>query len=60
VVNFLTTILQMRGPGLEMLRVPLFVWCVGVLLLLLSVLTAFVGYVLPWGQMSFYSEMPQK
>ena len=25
-----------------------FVWCVGVLLLLLSVLTAFVGYVLPW------------
>ncbi len=21
---------------------------------------AFVGYVLPWGQMSFYSEMPQK
>ena len=31
-----------------------FVWCVGVLLLLLSVLTAFVGYVLPWGQMSFW------
>ena len=31
-----------------------FVWCLGVLLLLLSVLTAFVGYVLPWGQMSFW------
>ena len=31
-----------------------FVWCVGVLLLLLSVLTAFVGYVLPWGQMCFW------
>jgi ubiquinol-cytochrome c reductase cytochrome b subunit len=31
-----------------------FVWCVGVILLLLSVLTAFVGYVLPWGQMSFW------
>ena len=30
------------------------VWCLGVLLLLLSVLTAFVGYVLPWGQMSFW------
>ena len=29
-------------------------WCLGVLLLLLSVLTAFVGYVLPWGQMSFW------
>ena len=37
-INFLTTILKMRGPGQEMLRVPLFVW--GVLitnfLLLLS------------------------
>jgi ubiquinol-cytochrome c reductase cytochrome b subunit len=31
-----------------------FVWCLGVLLLLLSVVTAFVGYVLPWGQMSFW------
>ena len=31
-----------------------FVWCLGVLLLLLSILTAFVGYVLPWGQMSFW------
>ena len=37
-INFLTTILKMRGPGQAMLRVPLFVW--GVLitnfLLLLS------------------------
>ena len=33
-----------------------FVWCLGVLLLLLSVLTAFVGYVLPWGQMSFWGD----
>ena len=31
-----------------------FEWCLGVLLLLLSILTAFVGYVLPWGQMSFW------
>nr|AKJ84084.1 cytochrome b [Betta splendens] len=30
------------------------VWNVGVLLLLLTMMTAFVGYVLPWGQMSFW------
>lgn len=29
-------------------------WNVGVLLLLLVIVTAFVGYVLPWGQMSFW------
>nr|AAQ08475.1 cytochrome b [Parosphromenus deissneri] len=29
-------------------------WNVGVLLLLLTMMTAFVGYVLPWGQMSFW------
>nr|QDU24632.1 cytochrome b [Raddaella batesii] len=29
-------------------------WSVGVLLLLLVMMTAFVGYVLPWGQMSFW------
>nr|QHI42845.1 cytochrome b [Entelurus aequoreus] len=29
-------------------------WNVGVLLLLLVMATAFVGYVLPWGQMSFW------
>jgi ubiquinol-cytochrome c reductase cytochrome b subunit len=30
------------------------VWCVGVIILLLMILTAFIGYVLPWGQMSFW------
>nr|YP_008082974.1 cytochrome b [Pyura gangelion]CCO25753.1 cytochrome b [Pyura gangelion] len=30
------------------------VWGVGVLMLILSMLTAFFGYVLPWGQMSFW------
>ena len=29
-------------------------WNVGVVLLLLVMITAFVGYVLPWGQMSFW------
>ena len=30
------------------------VWCLGVVILLLMILTAFIGYVLPWGQMSFW------
>jgi len=30
------------------------VWCIGVVIYLLMVLTAFIGYVLPWGQMSFW------
>jgi len=29
-------------------------WNVGVILLLVTIMTAFVGYVLPWGQMSFW------
>jgi quinol-cytochrome oxidoreductase complex cytochrome b subunit len=29
-------------------------WAVGVIILLLMILTAFMGYVLPWGQMSFW------
>eukprot|EP00977_Amphora_coffeiformis_P029954 scaffold43698_cov2413-Amphora_coffeaeformis.AAC.6 len=29
-------------------------WCSGVMLLLLMMGTAFTGYVLPWGQMSFW------
>ena len=30
------------------------VWMVGVVILLLMILTAFIGYVLPWGQMSLW------
>nr|QNO34170.1 cytochrome b [Halocynthia hilgendorfi ssp. n. KRK-2020] len=30
------------------------VWAVGILLLIVSMLVAFFGYVLPWGQMSFW------
>nr|YP_010977780.1 cytochrome b [Nurudea zhengii]UYG49500.1 cytochrome b [Nurudea zhengii] len=29
-------------------------WSIGVFLLLITMMTAFVGYVLPWGQMSFW------
>lgn len=31
------------------------VWCFGVLILILMMATAFMGYVLPWGQMSFWA-----
>jgi len=31
-----------------------FVWILGVIILLLMMATAFMGYVLPWGQMSFW------
>lgn len=30
-------------------------WLVGVLILVLMIITAFLGYVLPWGQMSFWA-----
>ncbi len=30
-------------------------WCIGVIILLIMILTAFMGYVLPWGQMSFWA-----
>lgn len=30
-------------------------WVIGVIILLLMILTAFMGYVLPWGQMSFWA-----
>jgi len=30
-------------------------WIIGVIILLLMIITAFLGYVLPWGQMSFWA-----
>jgi ubiquinol-cytochrome c reductase cytochrome b/c1 subunit len=30
-------------------------WWIGVIILLLMIMTAFLGYVLPWGQMSFWA-----
>ena len=32
-----------------------FVWIIGVVILILMMATAFMGYVLPWGQMSFWA-----
>jgi ubiquinol-cytochrome c reductase cytochrome b subunit len=32
-----------------------FVWYTGVIIIFLMILTAFLGYVLPWGQMSFWA-----
>ena len=32
-----------------------FVWVVGVVIIILMMATAFMGYVLPWGQMSFWA-----
>jgi ubiquinol-cytochrome c reductase cytochrome b subunit len=31
-----------------------FVWLIGVVILLVMIITAFIGYVLPWGQMSLW------
>merc|ERR1711935_710490 len=31
------------------------VWCLGVAILILMMATGFIGYVLPWGQMSFWA-----
>jgi ubiquinol-cytochrome c reductase cytochrome b subunit len=36
------------------------VWLLGVIILLVMILTAFIGYVLPWGQMSLWGDvLPQ-
>lgn len=32
-----------------------YTWNIGVIILLLTIITAFLGYVLPWGQMSFWA-----
>jgi quinol-cytochrome oxidoreductase complex cytochrome b subunit len=32
-------------------------WCSGVLIWFFMVMTAFMGYVLPWGQMSYWAAM---
>jgi ubiquinol-cytochrome c reductase cytochrome b subunit len=33
-------------------------WIIGVIILLLMIMTAFIGYVLPWGQMSLWGKRP--
>jgi len=37
------------------LRPKLFVWNIGVVIFILMIVAAFTGYVLPWGQMSFWA-----
>jgi ubiquinol-cytochrome c reductase cytochrome b/c1 subunit len=32
-------------------------WMIGIIILLLMIITAFLGYILPWGQMSFWGAM---
>lgn len=32
-------------------------WFTGVIILVLMIITAFLGYILPWGQMSFWGAM---
>jgi quinol-cytochrome oxidoreductase complex cytochrome b subunit len=34
-----------------------FVWLTGALIWVLMIVTAFTGYILPWGQMSFWGAM---
>nr|YP_001481131.1 cytochrome b [Phallusia mammillata]CAL23073.2 cytochrome b [Phallusia mammillata] len=52
---FLALIYLHMGRGIYYKRYGnLHTWSVGVVLLALSMLTAFLGYVLPWGQMSFW------
>nr|YP_010890074.1 cytochrome b [Praya dubia]WJJ70098.1 cytochrome b [Praya dubia] len=52
---FFTCVYIHIGRGLyygSYLRQPL--WNIGVILILVMMITAFIGYVLPWGQMSFW------
>jgi ubiquinol-cytochrome c reductase cytochrome b subunit len=42
-----------RGLYFESYR-KIILWCTGIVIFLLIIITAFMGYVLPWGQMSFW------
>nr|AGR50847.1 cytochrome b [Mimachlamys senatoria] len=57
VANFMFACLYLHvGRGLYYGSFRLYgVWASGVVLLLLVMLTAFTGYVLPWGQMSYWA-----
>ena len=37
------------------LRPRIFIWQIGIIILFIMIITAFTGYVLPWGQMSFWA-----
>uniref|UniRef100_C6FE99 Cytochrome b n=1 Tax=Papio hamadryas ursinus TaxID=36229 RepID=C6FE99_PAPHU len=69
-VNYGWTIRYLHANGASMLFICLFLhvgrslyygsylllktWNIGIMLLLMTMATAFMGYVLPWGQMSFW------
>uniref|UniRef100_C6FE39 Cytochrome b n=2 Tax=Papio TaxID=9554 RepID=C6FE39_PAPAN len=69
-VNYGWTIRYLHANGASMLFICLFLhvgrglyygsylllktWNIGIMLLLMTMTTAFMGYVLPWGQMSFW------
>lgn len=44
-----------RGIRYGAYQQGLIVWSCGVLIFILLIMTAFIGYVLPWGQMSFWA-----
>ena len=45
----------LQGFNVKMLYNKLIVWNVGVIFIYFLIITAFIGYVLPWGQMSFWA-----
>lgn len=43
-----------RGIYYQSYKFNYFTWLIGILLFICSIATAFIGYVLPWGQISFW------
>ncbi|PTP96612.1 hypothetical protein CWO13_23115 [Vibrio sp. ZF 223] len=52
-VFFLTYLHILRGLNYSYLYLPLS-WISGLIIFALFIVTAFIGYVLPWGQMSYW------
>nr|QHZ87527.1 cytochrome b [Mesopodagrion tibetanum] len=52
--GWLLRTLHANGASMFFICIYLYTWTVGVIILFLVMATAFMGYVLPWGQMSFW------